>query len=291
MHQNSVLREALRLVRSHAVGWFAAAGLFLVPLAVVGPLSDAMVAPFWRPWGGRGAQHVLQAIEVFAHVVTKGVLVVFVLRAVAGGRKRWQATWSTTWNLALGRIRPALTASLAALLPLSGYLFLLFAAPLGLATALELEDRLGPWYRTAGAVYLGGVVAFLSILLAYVMPVAMIEGLGGFAGYRRSRALLAASWRPTLAAMLPIVLLTEALAALTHWIPAPGASQAARHLIEVAALPLEAATSVLLYLRLRSADQVLGDSVYSASMTSSLLAPPDPSAPPAAPSPPGPAPA
>ena len=146
---------------------------------------------------------MLRAIEVFAHLVTEGVLVVFVLRSVAGGNKRWQATWSTTWNLALGRIRPAITASLAALLPLTGYMLLLFAAPLGLAKALDLEDRLGPWYRMGGAVYLGGVVAFLSILLVYVMPVAMIEGLGGFAGYRRSRALLAASWRPTLAACCP----------------------------------------------------------------------------------------
>jgi hypothetical protein len=298
MREPSVLREAVRLVRANGGAWLAAAALFTVPVALAGPLSEAMVAPFWQPWGGRGATYVLRAFELFAHLVTEGVLVVFVLRAIAAEGKSAKATWSTTWNLGLARIRPALTASLAAFLPLVGYLFLLFIAPVALATAFGLQDELTPWFRPASAVYLAGVVGFVSVLLIYVMPVAMIDGLGGFAGYRRSRALIAASWGPALRALLPIVLAKEALAGLTHLLPLPWVGQLARDLVEVAALPLEAATSVLLYLRLRSADptavqdavQVFGDSVYSASMTSSLGGPPAPSAPPA-PSPPGPDPA
>jgi hypothetical protein len=82
----------------------------------------------------------------------------------------------------------------------------------------------------------------------------MFERTGGWACYRRSRALLSGSWVPAILVLAPIVLTSELLvAAARHFIDTPWHLQAVRHLIEAATLPFEAAAAVLLYLQVRAA--------------------------------------
>ncbi len=306
MRSAEILGRVLRLVAAHAPAWFGAAALFTVPLALARPLAETMVLPFWRPLGVSGAGHVLLAIEMFAYVLTWAALVVFVLRGHLGR----PGGWSATWNAALGRVRPVVTASLALLWPLFGYLLVLFALPMFVIGLAGLQPTLGPWSIRLGSVCLAVLGTFFSVLILFVVPVAMFERVGGLRAYRRARELLAGNWRLVLGVVAPIVLTGELLTAVARYlIPLEWGDDLARGLLDSASLPFDVAASVLLYVNVRAAresrdadglvreidqslDQVFGDSVYSASMTSSLPPPaPPPGAPPPSDPPPSPPPA
>ena len=266
-HRNIAL-EAARLVFANAWSWLAAGALFIVPVALAGSLSQALAVPAFWATGDRGTQYVIRAIEVLAQVVTEGVLVMFVLRARVGR----PPAWNVTWNMGLGRIRSALTASLACLLPMAGYMIVLVLVPITAATVLS---RSRPWYPSGlelgGGVYIAAVMAFFSLLLVFLIPVAMLERVGGLAGYRRARALLTGNWKAAAAALLPIVLTGQLLTAATlRLLPAPW-DQLGRQIIDALLLPFEASASVLLYLRVRAAQE----SRDADTLAQQLWAPPD----------------
>jgi hypothetical protein len=250
MRPSKILRQAVDLFGSNAPAWFAAAALFTVPVALAGPLSEAVALPFWQPWSGRGAQYVLRFIEVVAHVVTAAVLVLFALRARAGRR----GGWSATWNAGLGGIRPALTASLAVIWPLIGYMFLAIVPFIAVGMVRRGSSFSLPGAEVLGAIYLAALVSLVSALIVFLMPVAMLEKVGGRAAYRRNRALLAGNWRLVLQVVMPIAVASQLLITGGHeLLPADWMGRVARQLIEAAFLPLKAAASVLLYLEVRAA--------------------------------------
>jgi hypothetical protein len=249
MRKSAILGEALRLAGANAPAWFAAAALFTVPVALASPLAEAGVLPFWRPFGSGLGGSALRAFELFAQVVTTGVLVVFALRAHVGRK----ASWSATWNVGLGRIRPAITSGLASLLPVTGYMLLLVALPFTLAAVARLNTRIDPLaLGRFAAIYIGAVVVFLSVLLVFVVPVAMLEGLGGFKGYGRGRALLRGNWRLVLPVMVPIFGIGFLATTGGYLFDGGWLEQLVRRLLQIAALPFEAAASLLLYLQVRA---------------------------------------
>ena len=137
--------------------------------------------------------------------------------------------------------------------PLFGYMLLFFALPFLAANLLGLAKKL-PWLPTLGALYMAGLSVLLSVLIVFLLPVAMLERVGGLGAYRRSRELLAGHWGLGLKVMLPILLTEELLvAAVRYLLPAAWMDQLARQLIEAASLPFETAAAVVLYLHVRAA--------------------------------------
>jgi hypothetical protein len=249
MRKSAILVEAVRLVRSNASAWLAAAAMLNVPAALAGPLCEAGFLPFWRPFGGTLALGVIRAIELFAQLVTSGVLAVFVLRAHVGR----QADWSATWTAGLGRIRPAITSGLASMVPVAGYMILV-GLPLIIAGALGAQSRAGmPWSDVLDLMYPAVAAVFITVLLVFVVPVAMFEGLGAFRGYGRGRAMLSGNWGLALAVMIPITGVGTLLGvAVVSLLEPVGLAQLLRRLLQIVILPFETAAAVLLYLQVRA---------------------------------------
>src|SRR5262245_30440038 len=109
-----VLREALALCWRHPGLWLTAA-LMSLPLTVVSAFSGALGRWSLIPHALRAgllpglSAMVLGLVQLLVMILTAGVVTVAVAHIVAGHPKSTVAIW----RLGLGRIRPAITATLA----------------------------------------------------------------------------------------------------------------------------------------------------------------------------------
>lgn len=245
-----VLREALALCRRHPGLWLTA-GLMSLPMVVVkaisGPLGRWSLIPstLRDSWPASVSAVVLAVVELMVLIISTGVVTLAVARAVAGR----PASTGTAWRQGLGRIRPAITATLAMILPVICWGFLIAGPAFGVQAALRSSHP-----TLAQAIgYTGSVLYFLFISVRYssVCGVAMIQRIGGFEGVDRGIALQANRMWLVAGAVLPIELVRHGLQVLSDRLPAVGAS-AGNELINWGLLPIETAAAVLLYVRLRA---------------------------------------
>jgi hypothetical protein len=245
-----VLRDALVLCRRHPELWLTA-GLMSLPMTVVtaisGPLGQwpLIPAPLRDSWPASLSPVVLAVVQLLVLMISAGVVTLAVARAVAGR----PASTSTAWQLGLGRIRPAITASLAMILPAIGWGLLIAAPAFGVQAALRTSHpQLG---QAIG--YTGAALYFLFISVRYctLYGVAMVQRTGGFEGVDRALGLQAGQTWTVAAAVLPIELVRHGLQAAADRLPAVGAN-AGNELVNWLLLPIETAAAVLLYVRLRA---------------------------------------
>jgi hypothetical protein len=245
-----VLREALALCRRHPGLWLTAA-LMLLPMTVVGAVSGplgrwSLIPPTLREdWSTSVSTVVLGAVQLLVLIISCGVVALAVARALAGQ----PTSTRTAWRQGLARIRPAITASLAMMVPAIGWGCLIALPAIGIQAALrsshpELAQAIG---YTGTAVYL----LFIGVRYCTLFGVAMVQRIGGFEGVDRAVGLQAKRMWLVAGAVLPIEIVRHGLQALTDRLPAVAAS-AGNEIVNWVLLPIETAAAVLLYVRLRA---------------------------------------
>jgi hypothetical protein len=245
-----VLRDTLALCRRHPGLWLTAA-LMSLPMTVVtaisGPLGrwSLIPAPLRDSWPASLSAVVLAVVQLLVLMISSGVVTLAVARAVAGR----PASTGAAWRLGLGRIRPAITASLAMILPAIGWGFLIAAPAFGVQAALRSSHpQLGQAIGYAGA---AAYFLFISVRYCTLYGVAMVQRTGGFEGVYRALGLQAGRMWLVAGAVLPIEVVRHGLQALADRLPAVGAT-AGNQLVNWALLPIETVAAVLLYVRLRA---------------------------------------
>lgn len=244
-----ILRQALALYGRERQPLLATAGLLLVPLAGVAMaasvLSRAPLSPAVPEWARMAGSGVLEVVKVLVALVTEAAVAVFVAHQLAGSPLGWREAWTRC----LGRARPVLTATLAAMLPLFGLMLLLLMPATFISATME-----GPaWLREAvsGGLMLVGA-SVLTALLVFVIPVAVLEGEGGFAAYRRNRALLAGRFWKVAAVIAPLEIAQGLAQRAAGWIfAAKPLSEGIEQVVWWLFVPLQIAASVILYARIR----------------------------------------
>jgi hypothetical protein len=204
---------------------------------------------------------VLGLVQLLVLFITSGVVTLAVARAVAGR----PTSTGAIWRLALGRIRPAITVSLALLLPCFGW-GMLIAAP-----ALAIQSALRDGHPAlAKAIGFGGLTCyflFISVRYCSVYGVAMVERMGGFAGVDTAVGLQEKRMWLVAGAVLPIEIARHALQELVERLPAVGGSVGG-DVITWLLFPIETAAAVLLYVRLRAARDGLSQQALNERLSS-----------------------
>ena len=241
-----VFKEAFVLYARNGRALLALTALMFVPLilvrAVSEPLLQTRLSGQGEKWLAYAGGAVVFVVELLVWAVTAGVLTLAVKRRLEGR----PIVVRPLWREGLGRIKPVVTATLASFVPAVGW-GILFIVPVVIAVDLGLEDH-APWLSKELVVVL--FVLFMAVRLAFVTCVSMLEGVGGFAGYRRNLVVgpghfwSRAAVFCTLAAVQ--MLLDAAVGAVFPEVLEPALRLAHGGLL----LPFEVAATTLLYFRL-----------------------------------------
>jgi hypothetical protein len=276
-----VLGDAARMYALHWRALLMTAGLLLIPVTVIKALAPQLANLDAIPSGVRdgmlatASKAVLAIVEYLVMILSANAVIFFLARDHVGQ----PIDWRNSWQLGLGRARPAITAALAALLPIFGFMFL-FALPAvitGMALGMTKTNEPSWVFHLVRAPLAVGLV-FISVRLAFVSLVAAIEQRGSFAAYGRNLDLLDRRFWKTAAVLAPIEIARQLLTAGVEWLPiARPLIAAGDSLVIWLFLPLETAAALRIYLQARAENEAYDIQKLSAE----LAAAPRPSSPPA----------
>jgi hypothetical protein len=247
-----VVKESLAFCSRHTRGLLAASGLMLLPLVAVEIASALFRGSPLIPhalrsgWTNAASLVVGTLAGMVVLILTDGVVTFYVAQQLADRPLGYQRSWAR----GLSRARPVVTASLASLVPATGFV-LLCLVPMCLVGMV-----IGTYGRGSANPFLGWVAISVAqvvivVRMAFLTQAAVIERQGGFEAYRRSLQLLGGRWRTVAAVVVPIQLARCLLGRLIIAIVPPPWADAVDHLLVWLTLPLMATATTILYLSIR----------------------------------------
>lgn len=265
MKARETLRAALGICRRQLPALLLTAGLLLLPVTAIqllagyggdwpvswlgrseGPVEGLAASP-WKTAG----DIVVGMFALLVQLLSFGAVTMFIASELAGR----PVDWRSAWRLGLARARPLLTSSLAMVVPVFGFLFLFMipAAVFAAAMAVEISHLAGLPRVLFWLLAIPGFL-FVSVRVVFVTVVAMVEGLGGFAAYRRNLRLLEGRFWAIAAVVVPIEGLRHLLRALLDVsVGSAPLKDALTSGVTWLLMPLEIAVVLLLYMQVRTA--------------------------------------
>jgi hypothetical protein len=245
-----LLLDSLRFAGRHAASLLIIAGLLLIPAGLIKAAGPTLAAWAGLPedlrtgaLGSVGA-FVISVIRSAVVILTGNAIVLFVARDRVGQPIGWRAAW----RLGLGRARPAITGTVAALLMQTGYIVLI-----GLVAVFLQRQASGSFVgQAAYQVVAFGAAVFISLRVMLVAPVAAIERIGGFEAYHRNRDLLRGHDKIALLVLIPIELINQGFSVALAAIPSGPTAGTLRDLaLTLLNVVVSTVAATVLYLWLR----------------------------------------
>lgn len=254
---SEVFQEALRFCKGRWRVLLSTGALLLVPIAIVRALIAVAggyleAAPWSNAWTSGLGGAVVEIVAVLAQAITQAALVLLISDHLAGGNLDGRRTWQRL----LGQVRPVLTASGAGTLLTLGWMFLLLVPGVvvgWILALLGLPEALHRGLPIAAAIWLA------SSLMAFVVPAAVIERKPGFAATERNARLREHNGWTIARTLLPVYAVWTAIWQTMAWALQHGPLfETAHTLIWWLITPVEAACTVLLYLKIRGENEQYG---------------------------------